>query len=239
MKDILIEQGEDTLKRFIESLAKPLKTLNTEFSTFANELIYLSKITASKIDLERLLNDKFDPIYRRIYITNNQLKDIYYLWNASEGIPTYIYNKSENIPYLMQNKADNLRQYDFKINLPVGIVYDTDLLDAYMNKFKLPDKKYILNFPYSILRYNISGNLYVYNDEVYNTEYNFNRFTGIKTKIEPDVVFVDPEEPDKWMLLIITNVYDVDDSLIQSRTNSQKTVTEPCQYFWNAVSSYI
>jgi hypothetical protein len=67
-------------------MSKPLRALYAEFKTKVDDLIYKAAKSGKVIDLETALNDKFDPILRRITITDAFFR------------PTYIYKKSESRP---------------------------------------------------------------------------------------------------------------------------------------------
>lgn len=82
---------------WVESLLRPLQTLNTSLSDFINETRYLMKLTGQVIYLEHYLNDLFDPVLRRIYIEDGSLVLPPYLYNQADNhLPVwYLYNEAE------------------------------------------------------------------------------------------------------------------------------------------------
>jgi hypothetical protein len=107
---------------------------------------YETAFTGQVIYLEHLLNDLFDLDLRRIYITNNAIGQSVYLFNKVEGNePVYLYNKSEippNAPLYLVNKTEFF--YSFIIHVPNGIITNWDEFRAWVDKYKLKSKMYII-----------------------------------------------------------------------------------------------
>lgn len=77
---------------WVLSMIRPVKIIHSEFRISQSEAIYKVAYTGQKIYLERILNERFDPILRRIYITNDYLFNDYYVYKIIESKPPkYLY----------------------------------------------------------------------------------------------------------------------------------------------------
>ncbi len=88
---------------WITALIKPFKLMHVEFLQLRDDLIYKIRYSGQVIYLERVLNDKFDPTNRAIYITDLHLLNENYLYRKVELKPvTYLYRKWKvGTPYLI------------------------------------------------------------------------------------------------------------------------------------------
>lgn len=130
--------------KYIEAATAPLNTVLTAFYSFFNATEYELIFNGQVIMMEHLLNDQFDNALRRIYIDDaDQIPAVYwfnqsennednFLWNESEGEdPVYLFNTS-------QVSAD----VDFIVYVPVGLVYDENLMKYYINKYRAGGKRF-------------------------------------------------------------------------------------------------
>lgn len=86
---------------WIYTLIKPFKIIANEFEKIRQEFIDKIAYTAQVIYLEKILNDRFDPVNRGIYISNASRFSNYYLYRKAElKPPYYLYRKwRSTIPY--------------------------------------------------------------------------------------------------------------------------------------------
>lgn len=95
------------------------------------------------IYLEHVLNDVFDAVERRIYITDYDSSPRKYLFNKDEDNEiTYLFNKEEDSDevYFMNNQEEF--GYSFIVHVPAGQVSNYDLFRAWVNRYKLRGKSY-------------------------------------------------------------------------------------------------
>jgi len=129
------------LKDFIFSIIAPLQDINDEFYarmvTVNNYLSY----TSNHLAMEELLNDNYDLDLRRIYITENnitgQLIDIYQEAETTP-LPVSIYKQGEvnPIPIVTYKQSElPVSLYDFTINIPISITYDSDIFDKLVTSY--------------------------------------------------------------------------------------------------------
>lgn len=132
---------------WLKALCAPTNTIHTAFTTFTTEKIYEQNFTGQVISLERLLNDTFDNSMRRIYLSEGNREELF-VFNSGEGFAagneSFVFVGSgtgeQNI-FLGDNST---LLYDFVVNIPTGLSYDSARLNALIRKYKLAGKKYII-----------------------------------------------------------------------------------------------
>jgi hypothetical protein len=93
--------------------------------------------------LEKLLNDKFDPVLRRIYITLPEPpQPKFYFSQTGDPEMTYF---SENTFFMFKNTG---YAYDFIVFLPLDIESEemTNKVTALLNKYKLLSKTFLIKY---------------------------------------------------------------------------------------------
>lgn len=119
---------------WLQSLMAPLQSLNATFVAFVADVRYRLNLTGQVIYLEHYLNDLYDPIQRRIYISDGDPSSPIFVYNKADGVQdVVIYNKADAQPATYLNtKADFDGQVDFIINIP----FDLDLTPILEDKIK-------------------------------------------------------------------------------------------------------
>ncbi|WP_107039978.1 hypothetical protein [Brumimicrobium mesophilum] len=133
---------------FFKACASPLVVSFSTFYQFYEDKKYELLFNGQVIYLEHLLNDQFDNINRGIYITDApQQADQIVLYNENENNEeTVIFNIPENEPPIVTyNYSEMLAWPDFIVNIPSSVVFNQTQLKAYVNKYKLAGKNYIIN----------------------------------------------------------------------------------------------
>lgn len=112
---------------YLSGAAKGLKDVNDLFVTLRDETLLKLSYTGQTIYLERLLNDNYDPILRRIYIDNTNVQNFVYWRNVIENSPeVYLNNKAEAAtPDYLGNVVELIASIHFIVNVPVTLVFDT------------------------------------------------------------------------------------------------------------------
>lgn len=138
------------LLAIVGALLSPVKALHYAFLQFRQEAIYKVSHNASVGLLEKMLNDKFDPAQRRIYINNVQRQD---------DLRVYTFPQQREINVSTSPKVGirsgttfNAENPDFKVYLPediqpIGTVEQEGLvirIKAQLDYYKLFAKKYTL-----------------------------------------------------------------------------------------------
>ncbi len=131
---------KDRITGLLQSINFPVKQLFEIFKKFREAKIYELKHTGQVFSVEKVLNDRFDPIERRIYITDGFTKD-----------RTYIYTRDENKPVFLgsiflYNRGDYADTgVDFIVWVPNAIVISLEEmyeLRASVNKYKIDPKRF-------------------------------------------------------------------------------------------------
>jgi hypothetical protein len=137
---------------WVKSLLQPIQTVVTSFSTYSNALRYDLSINGQVMYLEKALNDKYDPIQRRIYIDDPLGTSIVQpvIFNKSEKQPSLVvWNKSENQTNnsAIYNK-NSIIATDFVVFIPVilNIASINIGVKNIVNRYKIAGKKYLLNY---------------------------------------------------------------------------------------------
>ncbi len=119
---------------WLRSLMAPLQSLNSTFVDYVADVRYRLRLTGQVIYLEHYLNDLYDNVERRIYITDGDAILPVFIYNKADGQePIDIYNKSEmQAPLYLTNKSEFDGNVDFIINIP----YDTATTPILLDKIK-------------------------------------------------------------------------------------------------------
>jgi len=131
---------------WLDSLSRPLRTLNGVFSSFRNNTNYKLQFTSQVIYLEHYLNDQFDPVQRRIFITNINdigLRFIYTLPEAEPRQPIYLKSEGET-PIYMVTAQEVLDTDNFIINVPISLVFNTNVFRAKVDFYNQAGKIYLI-----------------------------------------------------------------------------------------------
>ncbi len=133
-RDIVLKNWIPFLRKqktidFLYSLIKPLQSLNDSFNLFRNKVSSDLSYNSQVIQLERLLNDCYDPTQRRIFIEDTANIDYNYLYNELENREAvYFYNNWDlNVRYAVN-------EFSVAIIGSSTIVYQSKL----NNKGKIP-----------------------------------------------------------------------------------------------------
>ena len=135
------------IKDFLSVVHTSINSTQTNATQLYDDIAYLMQFNELKIYIEHFLNDKHDPVLRRIYINNIEKDQNTYLFNKSEqNENVYDFNlgdPDEDILYIYDNaEIDDLE--DFVVVVPIGFVYNDDLMKVHVDMFRLPGMKYTI-----------------------------------------------------------------------------------------------
>jgi hypothetical protein len=136
-------RGINTIS-LLNAIIKPLSDIQNNFYQFYEDKKYELTFNGQVIYLEHILNDKFDPILRRIYIGDAEQTPNVYVFNDSEDNEAiYLFNNSDTSEdiYLF-NASEETPGLDFIVFIPIGFTYNDNLMKYYINKFKTAGKRY-------------------------------------------------------------------------------------------------
>jgi hypothetical protein len=130
------------IKSFLKAISEALKECKNDIDKYFAELDYHLRITPQTFCLEKMLNDKCDPILRRIYITLPEPQSKFYF--SLNGEPEMRYF-SEDTYFMFKNSG---YAYDFCVFLPSDIESEetTNKVTALLNKYKLLSKTFKIQY---------------------------------------------------------------------------------------------
>lgn len=130
--------------RYLQALILPLDQLYYRWSNWREENIYKLEHTGQVCSLEGSLNDKFDPIQRRIYIADGQLYETYYVYTESEQQDRFIHTESEEPTVFLRTESETADTgLDFIVFVPEE-TYNTQIyaLHAHVKFYKAGGFRY-------------------------------------------------------------------------------------------------
>lgn len=139
------------LLAWLKALTAPIwQTLYPLFKAFEAKAWYDLKYQSGQVaHLEFVLNERFDPAQKRIWIGPGSATDKrVYLYLDAENQTKYLFKDVEDSPvYLYQeSELSGSGVYDFSINVPAGLPMEEAALRAVADRYKRDSKDYIINY---------------------------------------------------------------------------------------------
>ncbi len=140
---------------WLGALCNPILELYNAFMQNRNSNLYSSSHNSQVVFLNEMLNDTYDPIDRRIYISDSSNFDPLYVYRDAENRPLWLGLESEvgltafpDPQWLYTNSESSMSVYAFIVWVPFTISFDTLRMRAIIDQYRLPSKNYytILNF---------------------------------------------------------------------------------------------
>jgi hypothetical protein len=119
----------------------PVIRLYQAFSRNRSANLYRLQITGQVCYLEKMLNDRYDPIDRRIYIDEAIERPPLYLYQDAESKPVYLGEKP-----LYQDTEFGINLDDFIVFVHNEIIFEFNELRSLVNLYKLAGTRYSVQF---------------------------------------------------------------------------------------------
>ncbi|MBT1702967.1 hypothetical protein [Chryseosolibacter indicus] len=133
----------DDVIAYVNVLVSPLVSLYNNLLPFRDQVTYKLNITSQVCFLEKMLNDRYDVVERRIYIRD-----------GNEYLPTFIFRKAELQPLFVYTKGEASKPrvniyrkgevgqftYDFVVCVPASVPYNEREMRALISYYKLASK---------------------------------------------------------------------------------------------------
>ena len=140
------------LKRmaWLESLLAPADDIQQDFVRWGQTTLYALDFTGQVISLERRLNDEFDPVLRRIYLSDDAYIQESFLFrdattNSSEETEFLFYDGTHSSGEAFWLYQDGYAgEVDFYVNVPASLAYDAPRLTALVHQYKMAGKRFAL-----------------------------------------------------------------------------------------------
>ena len=112
---------------------------------FRTQKLYELAITPQVCYLQKLLNDRYDYVQRRIVITDAIDQSPIYFFVRSEIKQKYFYARSENKPtYFFTRGESGTLKNDFIVRVPAGIVFQLAEMTSLIQTYKMASKKFAI-----------------------------------------------------------------------------------------------
>lgn len=134
------------LSAFLFASISPVQHLQQLFSNYRIDTMYLLKHNGQICYLRAMLNDYFDPVLRRITITEN----------SGIGEPVTLYKREVGRFFMIKMRdAARTKIYrrgygsvgglDFWVNVPTDVEFSDERIRAMVNMYKLVSKRFNIN----------------------------------------------------------------------------------------------
>lgn len=132
------------------AMVSPLSYLHTRFVLFRRETIYRLTHNGQVCHLRAVLNDQFDPIERRITITQDAASAGVLMLHMREEEQAFLLPLRETGRAFIVNRRGfgGINGFDFWVNIPISL-YDTvdvSRLRAIVGTYKLASKRFSVNY---------------------------------------------------------------------------------------------
>jgi len=144
-----VRKKQPVMLALVYSLIYPVIEIYDRFLIFRETILFKARYNSQIMYIEHLLNSYFNEGGTDIYIQDGVIIDEFHLFKTVEpNDPIYIYKVSEGGTDLyLYNDVEYDSVLDFTVNVPSSIVYDTNLMKAWINRYKMAGKKYqIVNY---------------------------------------------------------------------------------------------
>ncbi|HUM50496.1 MAG TPA: hypothetical protein PK431_01735 [Chitinophagales bacterium] len=124
---------------YLFALIEPIKAMYNAFLQFMLDQLYDAKINGQVIKLERVLNDTFDPIDRRIFITDGEYYTPSVFYEEYKDIPVIFYEEGNinNPIFYSETSLDGRVSFNFFVNVPESVFFDKTHVRAVVNKYRI------------------------------------------------------------------------------------------------------
>lgn len=150
--DIIIEptaSAESNLVAFLRCIMAPIQDLSDRLLALQEETVDFLNYNGQHGSLEEFLNDKYDPVSRGIFITENDISsgtqaiDLY-LQSEEDLSPTTIYLQGEvtRAPVSMYLQGETIDTNNFTVNIPVSVTFDETTVRAQLANYVIATKTY-------------------------------------------------------------------------------------------------
>lgn len=136
------------IKAWVKCLVRPVETLYDKFMVSRAADLYRLSHNGQVCYLEAALNDMFDDLERRIFITDGPYIDPLYIYQVPEekpliiGIDDEIGSESYAPRWLFTTPETTEYTWAFFVNVPDGLSFDPDKMRALIDRDKLVGKTY-------------------------------------------------------------------------------------------------
>lgn len=122
------------LINWLQCLVKPIVTLYLSFKLYREAKIYQLTITPQVCYLEKLLNDRYDFILRRIFIDDAVDKEVLYIYQDAELKPVWL---GEVFIYTDGEASTETNDFIIKVPLAMQFTFEEPEMLSLVKAYKL------------------------------------------------------------------------------------------------------
>lgn len=132
----------------VRSVMASFQVLGDKLNTLDDETVDFLQYTGQHKVLEEFLNDKYDEVQRRIYITENDIEqlDPIKIGLSGETVPQDIEiglsGESVLVPIKIGLSGEILLDNNFTIHIPISVIYDDPTIRSQLSNYVLAGKQY-------------------------------------------------------------------------------------------------
>ncbi|MDA6068632.1 hypothetical protein NJT12_03275 [Flavobacterium sp. AC] len=135
---------KQNLVKYVQALVTPIGSLHYKWSNWRIENIFKIEYSGQVCYLRKSLNDKFDPLQRRIRIGDGNIHEVTYIYTEVELQNAFLHTENESQIIWIRSEAETASTgLDFIVFVPQE-VYDSDFfgLHAHIKFYKAGGKRY-------------------------------------------------------------------------------------------------
>lgn len=133
----------DEVVAYVNKLTTPLVFVYNKLIAFRDSILYKLTITPQVCYLEKMLNDRYDNLLRRIYILDGNEYQALSLFVKAELKPLRLYRKSEVAKpknrLFLKGEVSQFT-FDFVVFVPLDVSFDENEIKALVSYYKLASK---------------------------------------------------------------------------------------------------
>jgi hypothetical protein len=140
---------QKVLAGILYALVSPLNYLHTRFILFYRQTHYRLTHNGQVCYLRAALNENFDPIERRITLSDTGSSEGLTLYMREKELEKLVYKRECDRAIIINRRGfGGASGFDFWINIPYSLYKDIDAtrLKAIVNTYKLASKRYEINY---------------------------------------------------------------------------------------------
>lgn len=145
----------ERLQAFVRVLVAPVQSLHNKLMQFRERSLYQVQHNCQIIYLEAVLNDAFDPTFRRIRILNSVFREPLYFYEPEQNLEVYFYEPDNQMPTYFYDVGDFAGDgFDFVVFVPPDLQPQTQQEEQAMltkmrglvDYYKLYSKNYTIKW---------------------------------------------------------------------------------------------
>ena len=128
----------------LDAIARGLMAVYRLFTDFRNEVLRKQSYNYQVCYLEAMLNDTFDKKFRRIYITDMEVREFLMIYKKEEDRPVMISQNGIGNPVMIHRLEEIDIRNAFVVNIPSELNSQTNKIHASVDMYKLASVEFVI-----------------------------------------------------------------------------------------------